>query len=404
MTTETRQQVQYLLARYIDAKATPQEEALLFELVNKEESSADWEEMLEELILLEEADSNYSRERWQPVLETIVKHKEPAKQKISQIMGWRIAASIVLVLGVAAWFLFNKADHDQQTIVQQPVKFAPGKDGAILTLSDGSKVVLDSMGNGVIATQSGTTIELQQGRLTYQQTGKEAGKVLYNTMTTPRGRQFQLSLPDGSKVWLNAESSVTYPVAFTGKERKVTMTGEAYFEVSPLPTSPGGGGEKSGKMPFIVVLPPTGGGGGSLVEVLGTHFNINAYNNEPAIATTLLEGSVKFTHEKQQSMLKPGQQGKLSTAGNITVVNDADIDKIMAWKNGAFNFEGASLEEVMRQLERWYNIKVVYEKDIPKKEFVGEIGRNITLDELLKGLKGTGVHFRIEGRTLVVLP
>jgi transmembrane sensor len=387
MTKETRQQAQFLLARYIGKQASPQEEALLFDLMNKEENSQDWEEMLEELIMLEEENNQYNRERWQPIVEKIVKHK-PATKKIFRIPRWSVAASILLVLGIAGWLLFRKSGHSQPVVVQQPEQIAPGKEGAVLTLSDGSKMVLDSLGNGIVATQSGTTIELKNGRLTYQASGRTGAEILYNTMSTPRGRQFQLSLPDGSKVWLNAESSIRYPVDFTGNQRKVEITGEAYFEVV-----------KNTAKPFIVAINPQ-----TTVEVLGTHFNINAYNNEPAIATTLLEGAVKFSHEKQQSLLKPGQQARAATTGKISIVNDADIDKVMAWKNGAFNFEGASLEQLMRQLERWYDITVVYENGIPQKEFTGEIGRNVKLADVVEALHSLGVNLRLEGRTLIVSP
>jgi ferric-dicitrate binding protein FerR (iron transport regulator) len=279
-----------------------------------------------------------------------------------------------------------------------PADIPPGRDGAILTLADGRQVVLDSLGNGVIATQNGTQVELKNGELAYN---KNAGVVVpvYNNLTTPKGRQFQLKLPDGSRVWLNAASSIRYPTAFSGKDRRVAVTGEAYFEVAHDKTKP-----------FIVDIPSTTGEpGGSSIEVLGTQFNINAYDNEQSIKTTLLEGSVKIVKRQTANgkenpvILKPGQQAVLHDA-QLTIHDHADIDKALAWKNGFFNFEDASLQEVMRQLERWYNIEVVYEKNIPDIRFGGKMSNDVSLSGLLRSLQEMEVHFRVEGRKLIVLP
>jgi ferric-dicitrate binding protein FerR (iron transport regulator) len=209
-------------------------------------------------------------------------------------------------------------------------------------------------------------------------------------MRTPKGRMFRLLLPDGSAVWLNAASSIRYPTAFTGQQRRVEVTGEAYFEVAHQP-----------QMPFRVSL-----NGGAAVEVLGTHFNVNAYAEDEQMNITLLEGAVQCSNGSGKAVLKPGQQARMTTGNSpIRVMDHADIEKVMAWKNGLFNFNDASLEEVMRQLERWYDIEVRYEKGIPRIEFIGKMDRSLTLAEVLAGLEMSKVHFRIEGeRKLVILP
>jgi transmembrane sensor len=306
----------------------------------------------------------------------------------------RYAAAIIILLGIGAFFFLNRPSKKITTpgVVKSKKDIAPGKDGAILTLEDGRTIVLDSLGNGVIAEQNGTKVVLKNGQLVYDKDGSDGSAIAYNTMTTPRGRQFQLVLPDGSKVWMNAASSLRYPTMFTGNERKVEVSGEVYFEVA-----------KNAKMPFRVKVNDE-----TEIEVLGTHFNINAYKNEASISTSLLEGSVKIISGQDNAILKPGQQGQVyngAARSPIKIVQSVDMEKVMAWKNGVFNFEDATLEEVMRQLERWYDIEVVYEKGIPKQEFIGKMGRDLNLSEVLRGLEMNKVHFRIEdGRKLVVLP
>jgi len=336
------------------------------------------------------------------------------------------AASIILLVGIGAYLWTNKKKNPAAVAVVAS-DIQPGKNGAILTLDNGSRVVLDSLGNGMIATQGGSRVLLKNGQLAYDPTGQSAVAVAYNTMSTPKGRQFSLQLPDGTKVWLNAASSLRYPTVFAGKERRVEVTGEAYFEVAPLTSRQVGTGSKGGshKVPFIVKIGSYSGNGAE-VKVLGTHFNVNAYENEASINTTLLEGSVVVTlsSDRQQQtslhdqsvILKPGQQAQIAgavTKGDVAnqearqgikVINDADIDKTMAWKNGLFNFDGASLYEVMKQIERWYDIEVVYEKDVRNSEFVGKLTRDVTLNQLLDGFKEFGIHYKFEGRKLIILP
>lgn len=307
---------------------------------------------------------------------------------------WRLVAAVVSFLLVAATYFLIQYGSKRQPLISDTSRHSikdipPGRQGAILTLSGGKKVVLDSMGNGVVATQNGVQVILKNGQLAYNPPIKHAGVIIYNTMSTPKGRQFQVMLPDGTQVWLNAESSIHYPTVFAGRERRVEINGEAYFEVV-----------KNSKMPFKVKI-----NGQAEVEVLGTHFNINAYQNEGVVKTTLLEGSVKITTGGlDKAVLQPGQQAQIVSSAKIKIIKDADIEKTMAWKYGVFNFDRAGLEEVMRQLSRWYDIDIVYEKGIPNVEFVGKLDKNVPLSDLLNGLKGFGIHFRIEGNKLVVFP
>ncbi len=313
------------------------------------------------------------------------------------IRNWQRAAAVIffILTGAVSWWLFgNRGNNEKEPVatVQHHIDVPPGKNGAILKLADGREVVLDSLADGVIATQLGTKVELKKGQLVYDAGKKKPGEILYNTMTTPQGRQFQLVLPDGTKVWLNAASSITYPATFTGNARRVKVSGEAYFEVA-----------KMKDMPFHAAINDM-----AEVKVLGTHFNINAYEGEPGIKATLLEGSIQTSllgtgKTPEYIVLKPGQQAEI--ANKIKLNESVNTDQVMAWKNGLFNFENASLEEVMRQLSRWYDIEVVYERGIPKMIFGGEMSRNVSLAGLLSGLERAGVHFRIEeGNRLIVMP
>lgn len=330
------------------------------------------------------------------------RHTLPAAgRKASPILRsawWRFTAAAVILVAIAGswWLLSQQHRSSSATPVHLPVALkndiAPGHNGAVLTLGNGAQLVLDSLANGVVATQNGARVLLENGRLAYTSSSGATGEAAWNTMTTPKGRQFRLLLPDGTQAWLNAASSLRYPTAFTGPERMVEVSGEAYFEVAANPS-----------VPFRVRIADK-----ATVEVLGTHFNINAYPDENSTSTTLLEGKVRITAtgnagSKQSLVLLPGQQGNLGQS-RLELVKAADIDKVMAWKNGFFNFDGASFSNVMRQLSRWYNIEVVYEKNIPDVEFVGKMDRNVSLSGLLKALEGFGLRFRIEGRRLIVTP
>ncbi len=291
------------------------------------------------------------------------------------------AAAAIIIIAAGAYLLSRHSRTDNPivaSIPQAPAPIKPGTQKAILTLADGSTVTLDNAANGMIARQGATQVlKLANGQIRYLagQKADNQGKPAYNIMSTPNGGQYQLTLPDGTNVWLNAASSITYPCAFTGADRKVKITGEVYFEVA-----------KDKSRPFLVTA------GDQQIEVLGTHFNVNAYTDEDHIKTSLLEGAVKVNNV----LLKPGQA---FARGRISPTN---VEQDIAWKNGVFNFNNQSLAQVMRQLARWYDLEIVYPQGVPQKEYGGEIGKNLTLDQVLKGLEDSGIHFILNGRRLTV--
>ena len=258
-------------------------------------------------------------------------------------------------------------------------------------MANGSQIVLDDAAHGKVAEQGNAEIiKDANGHLVYKGTGKPADEVLYNTVNTPRGGQYKLILPDGSGVWLNAVSSIKYPTAFTGSERVVEITGETYFEVTP-----------DAKKPFRVMV---NGRNPSEIQVLGTHFNVNAYSDEPATRTTLLEGSVKVIKGTASSIIKPGQQTELNDTGKIKVINNANLTEALAWKDGRFEFNDADLKTILRQVMRWYNVEVEYQGAITERYFTATISRNKTLSGLLAILKQSNVDLMLEGNKLTVRP
>jgi transmembrane sensor len=313
---------------------------------------------------------------------------------------WWVAAGTILLIATAGYFAINnkpvttKTAETTKPVVQPMV--VPGGNKAVLTLADGSTIVLDSAANGAITQQGATTImKKKDGELVYNAEGKTAqAAVAWNTINTPRGGQYQVVLPDGTKVWLNAVSALRFPASFTGNKREVELTGEAYFEVT-----------KNNQMPFKISIPPQPGGqGGAQVEVLGTHFNVKAYNDEAAIKTTLLEGAVKMSSAKGQYLMKPGQQARVGKDGKMALDENADTDEAVAWKNGRFQFNEADVETVMRDIARWYDVTIEYAGKVPVEKFEGEIPRNSSITEVFKILELSNVHCKIEGKKITVLP
>lgn len=385
--------IYYLAGQYLNKSLTETEQAefqrLLHDPVHQEALLAAFEEMAGELDMNAVQDKTLL-----PLLERSLqgdKVHRPVRVLPRRWLGLA-AASVILLLAAGAYFwMVNKNTPPPNTEAKNTV-ITPGRQGAILTLANGSQVVLDSLGNGVIAQQNGASLVLTNGQLAYTPAENNSGEMVFNTISTPKGRQFQVTLPDGTQVWLNAASSIRYPTTFSGNERKVEVTGEAYFEVT-----------KNAEMPFRVNV-----NNKAEIKVLGTHFNVNAYENEKTVATTLLEGHVQVgifhEHETESGhvILQPGEQAQIAGTPGIKVIKNANIDKAIAWKNGLFYFEGASLAEIMRQLERWYDIEVVYENGIPHIEFEGEMTKDVSLSGLLAMLGKTELHFRIEGRKLII--
>lgn len=296
-----------------------------------------------------------------------------------------VAASIMLCIGIGFFFYQqHQAPVADQTIVQD---LEPGKIGATLTLSNGKRILLTDANDGILISRSGIQVEkTAEGKLVYSGTrNQDTGSLAMNTLTTERSEQYQVVLSDGSKVWLNSASSLRFPESFASSaERKVELTGEAYFEIA-----------KSGKK-FKVVT------GEKVVEVLGTHFNVNAYSNEPAYNVTLLEGKVRVMNGKESVVIKPGEQAKVrpGTAG-ILVNYNIEAQAAKAWKDGTFKFADSDLKNIMRQLERWYDVEVD-ESIIPDIQFNGTLSRNVKLSEILAMIELTSnLHFKVEGRRII---
>lgn len=385
-----------LVGDYVTGKLSEHEQRKFFDLLEGDK----YRNILEEVFREEWNEENYLDQPnaqlgdriEQFILNRIAKKAETPVRSISFFRRYRsIAAAIILIIiGVSSYLWFNNRSNSGNDIAKTTSQhdILPGGNKAVLTLSDGSSIVLDSAANGTLALQGSTKVlKTNEGQLAYNIGNEEATEILYNTLATPRGGQYQLVLPDGSKVWLNAASSIHYPTSFTGKDRKVEITGEAYFEV-----------EKNIRMPFIVKV------NDMEVRVLGTHFNVNAYSDEAVAKTTLLEGSVLVARDAATVLLKPGQQAQIAKTGTLKVIDNADLDEAVAWKNGVFYFNRVDIQTIMRQIARWYDVDIQYQGEIIPKKFGGEIQRDLNLSEVLEGLKETGIHFRIEGRKLIVFP
>jgi transmembrane sensor len=391
-----------LLTRYLAGHCTPAEEQLISE----------WYASFEELPPFFENEHSDAaidlKTRTKASIQSIIANELPHTTRVRKMITYSSVAAAILVLLTAGlyWMLLKdgaKKNRVAKALVHiDSANILPGANKAVLTLADGSKVVLDNAANGMLAQQNNVqVVKSKDGELKYQSLNSNGQTAIaYNMLSTPRGGQYMIVLPDGSRVWLNAASSIKYPTVFTGNERKVEITGEVYFEVAPLRLRSGH------KMPFIVNVP-----GGSQVEVLGTHFNINAYTDEEAVRTTLLEGSVKVVNGQkprgkgqkgEEVILKPGQQAITSANSPLTIHHSPDLEQVVAWKNGLFQFNNVTIETVMRQVARWYDVQVVYERDVSQDLFRGKIYRNAAISQLLTILELGGAHFKIEGKKIIV--
>ena len=380
-----------LIDKYLQGNATLEEKELLESLFDSFQPGMQWdEELLGERQQVED-------KMLQRLQQSLVKPEIDRQYKVILLFPFKRAAAAVIFLtliSTAIYYGLKKAPA-QQPIVKNKVQVKhdvePGSNKAILILNDGSKLELNSAKNGILVKKGNISVKKEQdGKLVYVVAGGKAlsteAEIAYNTISTPVGGQYQVILPDGTKVWLDAASSLKFPTAFTGNQRNVELTGEAYFEVT-----------KNAAMPFNVKV------NNMQVKVLGTHFNIMAYTTETAIKTTLLEGSVQLTSANEKNVLKPGQQGVVSRGGNIKVY-DVDTDMAVAWKNGFFQFDRSNIQDIMNQLSRWYDTKVTYEGKVPDDEFVGKITRSAKLSQVLHILELSHVHFRIEDKNIIVMP
>jgi hypothetical protein len=412
------ERLEYLFNRYYDETYTSEEKTELLNLIDESETDPVLKSLIDKAILKTTSEMKLDKDASEAILQSIFivdngerlpynGMKKPAVVRSIKSSGRkfliRIAAAAIVILFISGYFLyFNKNGTKTDVVATLPVKEveAPKSTKAIITLANGQKIYMDSLNEGTLATQGNIkVVKTADGQIVYNGASTE---MMFNTLYNPRGSKvINLTLNDGTKVWLNSESSLKYPMAFAGNERRVEITGEAYFEVMHDATKP-----------FYVSK------GATAVEVLGTHFNVNAYEEEADIKITLLEGSVKVSQASvngsESLTIKPGQQARVSASetspqnkngvGHLSMVAGVDVDDVMAWKNGLFSFRNSDIKTVMQQLARWYNIEVEYQGAVPSQHFSGKIGRELNLSDVLNGLQLTKVHFKMEGRKIVILP
>lgn len=398
----TKQETLRLLwDKYVmDQKLTAPELRQLKELINDRDNSSLVTELLNSVydqkqeFSAEYAPGDAFNEMWEKLSRQPEAAPAPVITRSFNKKWWQYASAAALLIAACFGIYQFAIRNGSQPVAKQPSGTAtiapeiqPGGNKAMLTLADGSVVALTDAQDGVLATQGGVNVvKLTNGELSYQADNKKTKEVLFNTIITPRGGKYRLTLPDGTKVWLNAESSLRYPTAFAGNTRGVVLKGEAYFEVA-----------SNAAQPFQVEVNNT------KVDVLGTNFNIMAYDNEGVTATTLVEGAVRVSAASGQLLLKPGQQALQEKQGNMKLINDADIQQTLAWKNDYFQFNAERLDRLMRQIERWYDVSVKFEGAVPERNFGGKISRLSPLSDVLRVLELSDVKFRVEGKTITVI-
>ncbi|MEO9022098.1 MAG: FecR domain-containing protein [Ginsengibacter sp.] len=392
----TKERIHYLLKAYISKQASADEESELMDWILEAGEDSELRSYVLDIWNQHKPVEDLSYVNWDKIYSRIMQPPVVTMEPKVRKMRWmKLTAAAVILVALAAGTYLYFVPRSQQSIATVPPKqndiAPPSTNKAILTLANGTKIELDSAGNGTLAMQGSVQIIKQSsGEISYA--GTASGEVSYNTISVPRGsKPMSLTLSDGSKVWINVGSSLTYPTAFTGNERKVKITGEAYFEVV-----------HNEKMPFMVQS------GDLMVRDLGTHFNVNTYEDETTERITLLEGSVRVNKNTLSRLLKPGQQASINNNNNnsdIKVLNDVDIDEVMAWKNGKFMFDkNTDISTIMRQISRWYNVDIEYRGNINQR-FWGSISKNVNVLQVLKILEATGaVKFEVEGKKILVVP
>jgi ferric-dicitrate binding protein FerR (iron transport regulator) len=383
-------EIAVLLVLYMQDKISPEQREILESWKNSSPANLYQFEQLTDPGILRQKLKLYSE---------IIAGEEELVQEPSRVISmirskwFRYAAAIVVLTGLAVFF-----KPWQQRRIEQPITTTEGSNqkksqatnSAVLVLADGSTILLDSAVNGQLTHQQGVKVlKTGDGQIKYQSSkdNKTTAGTGVNTIRTPRGRQYQLTLPDGSQVWLNAASSITFPPVFDSRTRKITVQGEVYLEVA-----------KDARRPFLVNVNDK-----ETVEVLGTHFNINAYEDEPYIRTTLIEGSVKVARGELTSLLKPGEQAMVNSKGALQKSTEVNIEQVIAWTKGKLAINSADFQGLMRQISRWYDVDVVFTGQMPDLRVGGFIRRDVNVSTVLDFLKGNGVKYEFDGKTITIL-
>lgn len=388
--------VNQLLELYFLGEISPQEKILLAKWIEQPENEEELSRLLFEKWERFETNNAIPSGQSDEMLSMIlakakeIEHVQSVKPGLLKRMEWKkyaVAASILFLIIASVWYWNSSIVNKEGTpdVASKDID-APTSTKAMITLANGTKIYLDSISNGTLLIDDGVkVIKHADGKISYQTTnGEELKDLKYNTLTNPKGsRPIDLILSDGSHVWLNSASSLTYPTRFMGNERKISITGEAYIEVT-----------HNSKMPFYVTK------AGMTVEVIGTKFNINAYDDEDDIKVTLLQGSVKVSDGISNKIIKPGQQALV--ASGIKVLSNVNIDAVMAWQKEQFVFNGLDAKTLMRQVARWYNVDVVFERDISSVKLGGSVSRDISLSTLIAALKKYNIHCKISGDKIIV--
>ncbi|MFT3747169.1 MAG: FecR family protein [Agriterribacter sp.] len=383
-------------------KISPDEHRELMQLIADSGNEDQIMDIIEDFAEYPSNDNVLSQELSDKILNSILpnRNKETVtiKHKKRSRFVMQVAAACLIVISLLGiWFKIN---HHQNATAplnnHQVVQIHPGGNKAFLTLDDGTVINLNEMEYGAAPSDSNITVEKNNGILIYKNITSRESNAKYNKLTTPRGGQFQVLLPDGTKVWLNAASSIRYPVAFSAKERVVELTGEAFFKVKKLYKK-----DKTGRIPFKINV-TSSSGDNAVIQVLGTSFNVSAYENENMFKISLKHGSVKVEKGNKTQLLNPGEEAEVYTDNHINLVKNADIEQATAWKNGTFLFENEDIRSIMKQVGRWYDVDVIYMGQYPAARFDGKISRNADISEMLKILKLSGVQFTVTDKTILV--
>lgn len=382
---------QLLIDKYLDGQISEAEKAELFRIYQAyQNKDLQWDNaLMDKQSVVEKKLLNKINNEIDALQNAEAKKKKPY---YLHLIKYAAAVAVLVMLATGSYF-FLKKEPVKKIAIHVPHDVLPGGNKAILTLANGQQVVLTGAQKGQIATQGIMTIhKTADGMIEYLAGSDQppANPDAFNTISTPRGGQFWVTLPDGSKIFLNAASTLKYPVVFDAKERKVTLTGEAYFDVV-----------HDSKQPFMVIA------AGQIIKDVGTHFNINAYHDEPIISTTVSQGRVSISNAQHQVLLSAGEQAQVKNSDRNAHISikTVDIEEALAWKDGRFVFDNENIHSIMRKLARWYDIEPEYVSNLPEIGFGGSVSRNKNISEVLKVLELTqAVHFKIDGRRVRIMP